>query len=85
MKLLKWLLTIVVLGLSVSLYIKGQELRGTQVDGDGIGVQLLGIELVDRLPESKIPLYANGLWVVAFILFLVSIGFIYFNVKKSNS
>jgi Fe2+ transport system protein B len=37
----------------------GLFMMGTDVDGDGIGVYFLGMEINDRVPEAEIPTYAT--------------------------
>ena len=45
---------------------------GTNVDGDGIGVHFLGLEINDRVPEANIPTYAIGFFVASVITLLVA-------------
>jgi hypothetical protein len=38
---------------------------GTDVDGDGIGLTFLGLEINDRIPEANIPNYAIGFFIAS--------------------
>jgi hypothetical protein len=53
---------------------KGLELwsLGTNVDGDGIGIHFLGLEINDRVSEASIPTYAVCFFVVSFITLLIA-------------
>lgn len=54
---------------------------GTNVDGDGIGVHFLGMEINDRVPEAEIPIYAahflrygSIILLIGLIMFVPSCG-----------
>lgn len=49
---------------------------GTNVDGDGIGVHFLGLEINDRVPKANIPTYAIGFFVASFITLLTAFAFV---------
>jgi hypothetical protein len=60
--------------LGMLLFYKGIELLqfGTNVDGDGIGVAFLGIEMADDLPEQEIPKAAAVFYTAGTSLLLYS-------------
>lgn len=66
---------------------KGLELwsLGTNVDGDGIGIYFLGLEINDRVFESNIPKYAVGFFIGSFITLLVAIALICKTFHKNKS
>jgi hypothetical protein len=45
---------------------------GTNVDGDGIGIHFLGLEINDRVSEASIPTYAIGFFVASLITMLIA-------------
>lgn len=73
-----WIVSILLIILGVLLAKQGVELwsLGTNVDGDGIGVHFLGLEINDRVPEASIPSYAIGFFVSSAITLLLTIAVI---------
>lgn len=69
-----WILSTAFALITVLLVNKGIELwsMGTNVDGAGIGIHFLGIEINDRVPEDNIPSYAFGFFITSFITLLAS-------------
>ena len=65
----RWGVFVFFIGVTVLLINKGMDLRslGTNVDGTGIGVYFLFLEINDRVPEKSIPSYANGFFIVSLI------------------
>ncbi|SFK34005.1 hypothetical protein SAMN04487936_111121 [Halobacillus dabanensis] len=62
---------------------------GTNVDGDGIGIHFLGMEINDRVPETEIPMYATQFLMygsttllIALIMFVPALWY-RFKVKRS--
>ncbi|MBT2687221.1 hypothetical protein J7I93_03380 [Bacillus sp. ISL-47] len=55
--------------LTVTLAFKGLDLwsLGTNVDGNGIGIHFMGIEMNDRVPEAIIPAYAIGFFAASLL------------------
>lgn len=53
---------------------KGLELwsLGTNIDGEGVGIHFLGLEINDSAPEENIPTYAVGFFVTSFITLLIA-------------
>ncbi|WP_404448036.1 hypothetical protein LG307_03220 [Sutcliffiella horikoshii] len=49
---------------------------GTNVDGGGIGVHFLGLEINDRVPEANIPTYAIGFFVASVITLLIAVALV---------
>lgn len=74
----RWIVLFFLGLISVLLVNKGFDLwsLGTNVDGDGIGVHFLGIEINDRVPEGNIPTYAIGFFVASIITLLIAIAFV---------
>lgn len=71
----KWLgLTFLIL-IAILMFNRGLNLwsLGTNVDGDGIGVYFLGLEINDRVPEADIPQYAIGFFISGLITILISL------------
>ncbi|AGX04529.1 MULTISPECIES: hypothetical protein [Bacillaceae] len=67
------LIFLTILGLALSC--KGIELMhlGTDVDGDGIGIQFLGFEMADSLSEQNIPKAAAAFLAAGVLLVLYGI------------
>jgi len=65
----RWSVFVFFIGVTVLLFNKGMDLRslGTNVDGDGIGVHFLFLEINDRVPEKSIPSYANGFFIASLV------------------
>jgi hypothetical protein len=70
----RWIVFILLAFIAVLMVIKGLDLwsLGTNVDGDGIGINFLGLELNDQVPEANIPAYAIGFFVSGFITLLIA-------------
>jgi hypothetical protein len=70
-----WIISILLISLTALLVKEGAELwsLGTNVDGNGIGVHFLGLEINDRVPEASIPSYAIGFFVTSVITLLLTI------------
>jgi len=70
-----WIVSVLLILLTALLAKEGVELwsLGTNVDGDGIGVHFLGLEINDRVPEASIPSYAIGFFVTSVITLLLTI------------
>ncbi len=49
-----------------SIYLNG-------IDGDGIGIYLLGIEINDRVPTEKVPEYVKGFALLGSILIIAPV------------
>jgi hypothetical protein len=73
-----WIVSILLILLTALLAKQGVELwsLGTNVDGDGIGVHFLGLEIDDRVSEESIPSYAIGFFVTSAITLLLTISVI---------
>lgn len=67
---LKWFLALV----GVAAVYKACELRRTRVDGSGIGLQFLGIQITDRLPNAQIPAAADAFDLTATAALLTALG-----------
>ncbi|WP_077618481.1 hypothetical protein [Bacillus sinesaloumensis] len=70
------LVSVVLVFLTVTLFVKGLELWsiGSNVDGDGIGIYFLGMEINDRVPVKSIPGYTTGFFILSFAAFLITIA-----------
>ncbi|WP_042148314.1 hypothetical protein [Paucisalibacillus sp. EB02] len=82
-KIGRWFIVCVLILFGVLLLNKGLDLRslGTNVDGDGIGVYFLGVEINDRVPEEGISSYAVGFFISSFLALIASLTFIGINLK----
>lgn len=74
----RWVIAGVLILIGVLLLNKGLDLwsLGTNVDGDGVGVHFLGLEINDRVQEESIPSYAIGFFISSLIALLLSIAFV---------
>ncbi|RDU38644.1 hypothetical protein DRW41_03525 [Neobacillus piezotolerans] len=74
----RWIVFIFLAFITVLMVNKGLDLwsLGTNVDGDGIGVYFLGLEINDRVPEANIPSYAIGFFVASFINLLIALALV---------
>jgi hypothetical protein len=74
----RWIVFIFLAFISVLMVNKGLNLwsLGTNVDGAGIGVYFLGLEINDRVPEANIPTYAIGFFVASFITLLIALALV---------
>ncbi|WP_054028678.1 hypothetical protein [Bacillus sp. FJAT-28004] len=71
----RWIVFICLAFITVLMFNKGLDLRslGTKVDGDGIGIYFLGLEINSRVPADRIPTYADGFFVTSMISMLIAI------------
>jgi len=71
----RWLVFISMTIFTILLISKGLQLwsYGTNVDGNGIGVYFLGLEINDRVLEANIPNYAIGFFIAGLCTLLMSI------------
>ncbi|WLR51944.1 hypothetical protein LC040_03265 [Bacillus tianshenii] len=81
--ILRWVFAIFLVMLAIAMLNKGIDLwaLGTDVDGDGIGVHFMGLEINDTVPEHLIPKYATGF----FIASAVSVVAAFLVIKFSRS
>ncbi|WLD92498.1 hypothetical protein [Alkalihalobacillus sp. AL-G] len=81
-----WILPVFFFVISILLAGKGLELRSlrTDVDGTGMGVYFLFIEINDSVPEKNIPSYAFGFFISSLISLLISFGLYLSTCIKSN-
>ena len=76
--IIRWIVFIFLIFIAFQLVNKGLELRsfGTNIDGDGIGIHFLGLEINDRVSEGNISTYAVGFFVSSMITLLVAFVFL---------
>lgn len=74
----RWIIFIFLAFITFLMVNKGLDLwsLGTNVDGDGIGIHFLGLEINDRVPEANIPIYAIGFFVTSFITLLIAFALV---------
>ncbi|GAA0489596.1 hypothetical protein GCM10008986_14310 [Salinibacillus aidingensis] len=79
----RWFVAVVLVLLTVLFLNKGLNLwsLGSNVDGQGIGLSLLGFEINDRVLEESIPSYATGFFILAGIAFVISMILVGMNLK----
>lgn len=72
---IRWLVSLSLAILTILLISKGLQLwsYGSDVDGGGIGVFFLGLEINDRVLEVNIPTYAIGFFIAGLCTLLMSI------------
>jgi hypothetical protein len=83
----RWVLSIFFVFISILMIIKGIDLwsLGTNVDGNGIGIHFLGLELNDRVPEISIPKYAIGFFITSILPILIAFVLVGETFIKSNN
>lgn len=71
----RWIFIIAFFTITVLLVNKGIELWSirTAIDGDGIGINLLGLEISDRVPKKDIASYSFGFFITGVITLSASI------------
>ncbi|MGM7724786.1 hypothetical protein [Metabacillus sp. Hm71] len=74
----RWIVFILLVFISGLMVNKGLDLwsLGANLDGDGIGIHFLGLEINDRVPEANIPTYAIGFFVASFITLLIAFALV---------
>lgn len=82
----RWVIVCVLILFGVLALNKGLDLwsLGSNVDGDGIGLYFLGIEINDTVPEGSIPSYAIGFLISSLIALVTSLVLIGMNLKLRN-
>lgn len=72
---LRWFVSITLTVFTVLLIMEGIQLwsLGANVDGNGMGVYFLGMEINDKVPEGNIPSYAIGFFIAALCTLLLAI------------
>jgi hypothetical protein len=75
---IRWVMIAIFSFITIFLVDKGFDLwaMGTNVDGNGIGIYFLGIEINDRVPEESIPPYAIGLFAAGLTTMTIVIALI---------
>lgn len=65
----RWIGLIFLILIAILMFNRGLNLwsLGTNVDGDGIGVYFLGLEMNDSVQETSIPKYAIGFFISGLI------------------
>jgi hypothetical protein len=84
----RWVIGIVFSSLGVLLLTQGMNLRtiGEEaVDGDGIGVYFLGMEINEKVPTADIPSYANGFLGTGTILLLLAVSLFVILLREKNT
>lgn len=73
---MRWIWVIVLVSFSLLFFVKGIELWSVadHIDGAGIGITFLGVEVSDTVMKSNIPGYALGFTVAALIPLMVAIS-----------
>ncbi|WP_202908628.1 hypothetical protein [Halalkalibacillus sediminis] len=82
----RWLIAGVLILFGFLLLNKGLDLWsiGSDVDGEGIGLYFLGIEINDRVPEESIPSYAVGFFISSLVVLILSATIVRTNLKLRN-
>jgi hypothetical protein len=86
----RWIVSIFLVFITILMVDKGLDLRslGTNVDGDGIGIHFLGLEINDRVPEESIPKYAIGFFIASIfptLIAFVLVGDTFLKLKKQST
>lgn len=81
----RWIFSVAFVLITILLVNKGIELwsLGTNVDGAGIGINFLGVEINERVSEENIPSYAFGFFLTSVFTLLASI--IALKVKRNRA
>lgn len=74
---MRWGFTILLLLISMLFLVKGIELWSAlgSVDGDGIGIKFIGVNINDHVLKENIPGYALGFSIASLIPILVAVNF----------
>lgn len=85
MAIKRYVLPVTLLVISILLATKGFELRslGTGVDGTGIGISFLSVEINDSVQEQNIPSYSFGFFASSLLTFLIAFV-LYLTTTKLN-
>ena len=80
----RWGVIVLLIAITVLLINKGMDLRsiGTNVDGTGIGVHFLFLEINDRVPAKSIPSYANGFFIASLVTALAALVLVVKNLLR---
>ncbi|KPB03263.1 hypothetical protein [Bacillus sp. CHD6a] len=72
---IRWVVSILLVIFTILFISKGLQLwsYGSNVDGGGIGVYFLGLEINDKVLEVNIPVYAIGFFIAGLSTLLMSI------------
>jgi hypothetical protein len=83
----RWVLSICFVLISILMILKGIDLWSlrTQVDGEGIGIHFLGLELNDRVMEASISKYAIGFFLASVLPILAAFVLIKDSLLKPNN
>ncbi|MFC0273540.1 hypothetical protein ACFFIX_19290 [Metabacillus herbersteinensis] len=75
---IRWIVIIFLAFITVLMVNIGMDLwsLGTNVDGDGIGIHFLGIEINEQVPEASIPTYEIGFFVASLISLLIAFALV---------
>ncbi|MFE1245008.1 hypothetical protein ACFW35_12825 [Fictibacillus sp. NPDC058756] len=85
---MRWMIGIIFSLLGVLLLTQGLSLRAVgaeTIDGDGIGVYFLGMEINDKVATADIPTYANGFLGTGTILLLLAVSLFVILLKEKNT
>ncbi|MGM0878076.1 MAG: hypothetical protein ACQEWV_26005 [Bacillota bacterium] len=88
--IIRWIVFIFFAFITFLMVNKGFELwsLGTNVDGDGIGIHFLGLEINDRVPEASIPTYAIGFFVASLLTLFIAFALVrktFLKIKGNSS
>lgn len=74
----RWLGFFVLMFLTVFMFTTGLDVwtLGSAVDGDGVGLYFLGLEINDSLPKENINLYAGGFFLASVVLALAAFAIV---------
>jgi hypothetical protein len=84
----RWVIGIVFSSLGVLLLTQGMNLRSIgkeAVDGEGIGVYFLGMEINENVPTADISSYANGFLGTGTILLLLAVSLFVILLREKNT
>jgi hypothetical protein len=85
---MRWAIGLIFSLIGVLLLTKGLSLRAIAaetVDGDGIGVHFLGMEISNRVPTADIPIYANGFLGTGVILLIFAVSLFIILLREKNT
>lgn len=83
----RWILCVFLAFISILMVVKGIDLwsLGTKVDGDGVGIHLLGLEINDNVPEASIQNYATGFFITSILGILTALALVRKTFVKSSN
>jgi hypothetical protein len=83
---MKWIIGVVFSLLGVALLITGINVRSiTTIDGDGVSISFLGMQINERVAMSDLPSYANGFLGTGTIFLILAVCLFFILLKEKST